>query len=396
MEKYTLPKGFVCGGIHSGVKKKRKDLSLIFSETSCKIAAVFTKNLVKAAPVVLAEKDLKKIDNVNAIVINSGNANCMTGNRGLKDACTIRDIAAKELGVNKNKVMVSSTGIIGEYMPVAVITSAIPALVLSLTKDGINDAADGIMTTDKFRKIRMEKFSVGGKKVTMTAIAKGAGMIEPNMATMLCYVVTDAKISNKALKKALVCACEVSFNSITVDGDMSTNDTLMILSNGEAENKTITESGKDYNVFLEKLKLILIDLAKMIVCDGEGATKLIEVKVSGAKTNSDAKIAAKAIASSLLVKCAVLGEDPNWGRIASSVGSSGACFNPDKMKIELDGIVFYKSGKAVYPKKSEIKNVFKNKAVKINVDLKAGKCSHEMFSCDISKKYITLNAHYTT
>lgn len=396
MEKYKLPKGFVASGIHSGVKKKRKDLSLFFSSSPCKIAAMFTKNLVKAAPVVLAQEDLKKTSHVNAIIVNSGNANCMTGERGLKDAKSVRDSAAKALGVGKEKVMVSSTGIIGEYLPVKTIVLAIPELISALASQGINDAADGIMTTDNFRKIKMEQFFIDEKKVTITAIAKGAGMIEPNMATMLCYVVTDANISQKAMKKALNEACEVSFNSITVDGDMSTNDTLMILSNGEACNKEITETGKDYNLFFEKLKSMLIDLAKMIVCDGEGATKLIEVKVNGAKTNDDAKRAAKSVAGSLLVKCAVLGEDPNWGRIASSVGSSGACFNPDKMEIILDGIGFYKNGKASYPKKDKTKDVFKNKVVKIEVDLKAGKCQHEMFSCDISKKYITLNAHYTT
>jgi len=396
MRKHKLPKGFLASGIHSGVKKKRKDLSLLYSKKLCKVAALFTTNVVKAAPVVLAQKQLAKNDEIRSVVINSGNANCMTGRRGLKDARKMVSVMADLLDVSKDAVLVSSTGIIGENMPMKPILSGMPLLVSKLSAKGIDDAVEGIMTTDRFPKVASRTFTASGRKVMMTAIAKGAGMVKPDMATMLCYVLTDANISKAALKKALTSGVETSFNAITVDGDMSTNDTIMLLANGEAGNSLITEKSRAFRTFQKNLEIVCRSLAKMIVRDGEGATKLIEVNVKGAKSGDDAKRIAESIADSLLVKCAVLGGDPNWGRIASSAGASGAVFDPDKMEIVLDGVTFFKGGKAVSSVKRKTTPVFKKHNVQILVNLHSGRGEAVYFSCDISKKYITLNSYYTT
>ncbi len=396
MKKFKLPKGFFANGIHCGVKRKRKDLVLLYSEKACKIAAIFTKNVVKAAPVILAIKQLKKNKPIRGVVINSGNANCMTGKRGMEDAKKMTVEMAKILRVHKDEILVSSTGIIGEFMDMRPITKGMKEIVKGLSADGTQDAAEGIMTTDRFPKISERTFTIGGKKIKMVGIAKGAGMIKPDMATMLCYILTDANISKKALKVALSESAEKSFNSVSVDGDMSTNDTVQLLANGLAGNVMIKEKGKDFENFKKNLNSISDELAKMIVLDGEGANKFVEVKVKKAKTKADAKKIAEAVASSLLVKCAVLGGDPNWGRVASSAGASGVNFNPDKIEIILDGVVYFKNGKTLPHENRKRSSVFKGKDVKIEVSLNAGKAEASFFSCDISKKYITLNSYYTT
>ncbi len=391
-----LPKGFFANGIHCGLKKKRKDLALFYSEKDCKVSALFTTNVVKAAPVILGIEAVRKKKPVKAVLINSGNANCMTGSRGLEDARDMAAMAAKELGVPKTAVLVSSTGVIGQAMPMEPFEKGIHRLVRGLSRSGLHDAAEGIITTDRFPKKMTRTFTAGGKTVTMTGVAKGAGMIHPNMATMLCYVMTDANITKKAMDKALFSSAEVSFNAITVDGDMSTNDTVMLLANGEAGNRVIGNSGRDLAVFQENLDQVMKELAKMIVRDGEGASKFIEVHVKGARTKTGAKKAAEAIASSMLVKCAVQGGDPNWGRIASSVGSSGIRFDPDKMEIKMDGVTFFKKGSVVSSREEETGHVFKGKDVSIEVNLHRGKSEATFCSCDISKRYITLNSYYTT
>lgn len=394
--KYVLPKGFLANGICCGVKKKRKDLAILYSETACRSAALFTKNSVKAAPVVMAQRQLKKNSMLRAVVINSGNANCMTGSRGLADAKKMTESAAAAIRVPKDAVVVSSTGIIGQFMDMEPILNGMGELVAGLSGNGINDAADGIMTTDRFRKISVRTFHIGGKTVTLTGIAKGAGMIDPNMATMLCYILTDANMSQGAVKKALKESTDISFNSITVDGDMSTNDTVMLMANGRAGNRMIREGSGDFRIFRKNLDEVTGELAKMVVLDGEGASKFIEVCVKGVGTVAEARKAAKAIAGSLLVKCAVLGGDPNWGRVASSAGGSGVKFDPEKMDITLDGVPFLENGKALNKVDRNTTSVFKGNEVKIEVDLHNGKGYARVFSCDISKKYIALNSYYTT
>jgi len=396
MKQHKLPKGFLANGIHCGSKKKRKDLSLFYSKAPCKAAAIFTENVVKAAPVVLAIDMLKKNGTVRAVLVNSGNANCMTGRRGMNDAKKMGHKMAGLLNVRESEVLVSSTGIIGHPLDMTPIINGMSKLKSGLSKDGLVTAAEGIMTTDSFYKVSSRQLKIGGKKITITGVAKGAGMINPSMATMLCYVMTDAHMAKSAVKKALAVSSVPSLNAITVDGDMSTNDTVMFLANGEAGNKLIGEKDKSFKVFQKALEEVCVDLSKMIVRDGEGASKFIEVLVKGAKTASDAKKVADAIAGSLLVKCAVLGGDPNWGRIASSAGSSGVNFDPEKMAIILDGVTFYKKGKVVKVVDRKKSKVFKGKDVKIEVDLCGGKDKAVAYTCDISKKYITLNSYYTT
>ncbi|MFH1411760.1 MAG: bifunctional glutamate N-acetyltransferase/amino-acid acetyltransferase ArgJ [Candidatus Omnitrophota bacterium] len=396
MENFKLPEGFLANGIHCGSKKKRKDLALIFSERPCAITAIFTRNIVKAAPVLLAQRQLKRAGHIRGVLINSGNANCMTGKRGIEDAEKMAYGMAEVLGVGKNEILVSSTGIIGEFIDLRPIKKGMKEIARGLSADGILDAADGIMTTDRFRKISQRTFMAGGKKIHMAGIAKGAGMIKPNMATMLCYIMTDADISQKAMKAALAESADRSFNAVSVDGDMSTNDTVMLLANGASGNRTIKYKGKDFDVFKKNLCMLSDDLAKMIVLDGEGAQKFIEVHVKRTRTKKEAKKAAEAIASSLLVKCAVLGGDPNWGRIASSAGASGVKFDPEKIEISLDGVTFFKNGKTLKEVDRKNSAVFKGKDVKIEVVLNTGKEEAKFFSCDISKKYITLNSYYTT
>ncbi len=396
MKSIKLPQAFLANGIHSGLKKKRKDLSLFYSLTPCKIAAVFTSNLVKAAPVQLAVETLKKTDHIRAVLINSGNANCMTGKQGLIDAKKIVKRTAGVLGVKESEVLVSSTGVIGKLLNMRPLISGIKIVAAGLSAEGAIDASDAIMTTDKFRKAVVREFVVGDKTVTMTGIAKGAGMINPNMATMLCYILTDCNITHGALQKALRDSNEKSFNAITVDGDMSTNDTLMLLANGEAQNEIIKENTKEYKIFKKNLDSITMRLAELIVKDGEGATKFVEVKIEGAKNDIDAKKAAESIANSLLTKCAIHGEDPNWGRVAAAVGMSGAEFDPEWLEIILDGITFFKNGRFTEPPLSDISHVFKRKNIKILVKLHYGKGKATVYTCDISKKYITINALYTT
>ena len=378
------------------MKKKRKDLSLFFSKKKCKVAALFTTNLVKAAPVVLALQQLKRTRTVRAVLVNSGNANCMTGSRGLEDAHKMSERTAEALGVGMDSVLVSSTGVIGRYLNMEPILDGIPKVVEGLSEDGLLDAADGMMTTDKFRKISSRHVRIGGSDVTITGVTKGAGMINPDMATMLCYILTDARISAGALRKALKETVAASFNAITVDGDMSTNDTAILLANGEAKNRTIKGHGADYDLFRKNLEEVSTELAKMIVRDGEGTTKLIEVRVKGMRTSKNAKKVADAIANSLLVKCAVHGGDPNWGRIASSAGAGGVKFDPARMDIVLDGVTFLKNGEFTSPDKSHRDTVFKKEDVKVLVDMHSGDAEAVAYGCDLSKKYIMINASYTT
>ncbi len=394
--KWHVPKGFLFSGIHCGAKKKRKDLSLFYSNSNCKAAALFTRNTVKAAPVVVDIEHLARRGHIRAVVVNSGNANCMTGKRGLSDARRMVKAMAKVLGLKTEEVLVSSTGIIGQYMNMKPILAGMRPLALGLSTEALPDAADGIMTTDLFRKISSRAFSIGGKRVVITGVAKGAGMIKPDMATMLGYIMTDANISKKALDRALRVSADSSFNAITVDGDMSTNDTVVLMANGEAGNRLVGTGGRDLDIFLENLKAVSRDLSAMIVKDGEGASKFIEVRIKGAGDDRQAKKVAGAVADSLLVKCAVAGGDPNWGRVASSAGSSGVKFDPEKMDIKMDGVFFLKKGKACSGANRKDSPVFKGREVLIEINLNAGKGEAVFYSCDITKKYLAFNSFYTT
>ena len=395
--KYVLPKGFLASGVHCGIKRFKKDLALIYSKTGCEAVGVFTKNKLKAAPLLVSKGILKKGKPTRAVIINSGNANCCTGWYGTRDAKRMINAVCKYLNLKFNNVLVSSTGIIGKRLPIDLIEESVPKLVKLLSEKGLISAEKAIMTTDKKIKVGIEKIKIGRKEVIISGIAKGAGMIQPNMATMLSFIMTDAKIDKDALKLSLKEACNGSFNSITIDGDMSPNDTVLILANGLANNTTIKKRTKEYEVFLKALRKITFKLAKNIVEDGEGATKFVNIYVESAKKTKDAYRIARAIANSCLVKTSIHGENPNWGRIAAAVGSSGVHgIKPNKFEIYLDGVLVFKGGKFTMPSKERFYKIYKRKKVEIAVNLNLGRKDAAIWTCDLSKRYVEINSHYMT
>ena len=391
----TKPKGFFASAIHSGVKKKNKDLCLIYSRVAAKAVGCFTANKIKAAPLIVSKKNLKK-RLVKAIIANSGNANCMTGKDGLNDAWKMVKKIASSLSIKPDSVLVASTGVIGKKLPISNIIASVDKLVFSLSSNGSADVAKALMTTDTCPKQVAVSLKIGSKDVVIGAVAKGAGMIHPNMATMLSFVTTDASISQGALKKAFKEAIDTSFNCITVDGDMSTNDCVFLLANGLAGNKTISQGGKNYELFKKALKFVLYNMAEAIVRDAEGGTKFVKVNVKKAGSINDAKKAAYSIATSLLVKTAIYGEDPNWGRIASAVGQSGVDFEVGKLDIYIGSKKVLSQGVPTGVNKSLLRKIFKKKEIEIRVVLNKGKSEATILTNDISKKYVDINAHYTT
>jgi glutamate N-acetyltransferase/amino-acid N-acetyltransferase len=320
--------GFQLSSVSSGVKKNgKKDLALIFSDVPAKAAAVYTTNVVKAAPVILGQERIK-LGLCQAIVINSGIANAFTGTSGYQNAVqTTKDISAS-LGIEENLIIPSSTGLIGGPLPVSRIRRAIPNLISKLGPGGVEEVAKAIMTTDKFPKFAFRKIKIGKKEGTIAAIGKGAGMICPNMATMLCFIITDININKTTLKKALVNSVDNSFNKIIVDGDTSTNDSVIMLSNGVLDNNEITLKSSHYSRFEKILTELNTEIAELIVKDGEGATKVVKIDVQGARTVKEAEKIARTVGNSLLVKTAFFGEDPNWGRILAAAGRAGVMFMP--------------------------------------------------------------------
>ena len=399
----AAPKGFLASGIKAGIKKSgNPDLALIYSEAPAVAAGIFTANVFKASPVNLSIANLRNKTH-RAIVINSGNANCANGRQGDADAQAMAGYIAKGMALKKSEVLVASTGIIGHRLPVRKIEMKAPELILTLSVNGAGDLARAIMTTDTVKKEMAVKIRLGGKVVTIGAAAKGVGMIHPLMkraprhATMLGFITTDVSISKAMLEKALSEAAEGSFNMLSIDGDMSTNDSLFIMASGLAGNRKITTAGKDYRIFLEALKGLCIAVAKMLAADGEGATKLVEINVVGAKTEEDARIIARKISTSNLLKCAIFGEDPNWGRVAASAGAAGVDFDPDKTDIYLGPAKVLSGGSSMKAfDKEKARNYVKGKEVFIKVDLKSGKSSATAWTCDFSKEYVAINSEYST
>ena len=389
----TAPEGFLASGVKSGIKKNNLDLGLILSGVPAHAAGVFTKNTVKAAPVLLSAGNLKN-GWAQAIIANSGNANCLNGKNGMKWASRMAEAVSAKTWIDVNDVLVASTGIIGKPLPIDKIEAAVPALVKGLSKAGELAAARAIMTTDLVPKRIAVAVNIGGKAVKIGGIAKGSGMVCPNMATMLCFITTDADIDVRALKGSLKEAVGDSLNMVTVDGDMSTNDTVFVLANGMALNPRIKSGSKYHKVFCAALKYVMAYLAKEIAKDGEGASKFIEVTVKGAKGKADAKKMAMEIANSSLVKTAIAGEDPNTGRIASSAGASGIKFNVSKMDIYLNGIKIVAGGNANFALRPKAKKSLKKEEVKIVVDLNSGKHSATAWTCDLTEGYIKINARY--
>lgn len=391
--KKILCKGFSFSGVVSGLKKNsQKDLGLIYSEVPAGIAGVFTRNRVQAAPVLLDRKRIKK-GFCRAVIVNSGSANCCTGDQGMKDAISEAKLAASGLNISEEMVLVASTGVIGKPLALDKIESAVPELVKSLSPGGINDFAQAIMTTDTIPKIVSRNGNIGGSGFNITGVAKGAGMICPDMATMLCFVCTDAGASPGYLEEVLLSSVEKSFNRITIDGDTSTNDTVLVMANGMSG--AVVGSRADKTYFQELLDEVLKELAKMVVKDGEGATKLVDVIVKGAASGSDAEKIAKTIANSNLVKTALFGEDANWGRILAAAGRSGAEFDPGLADIWFDDVLMVKNGMGCGDAaEMEATKVLKKPEFSITVDLKTGDGKASVLTCDFSIDYVKINADY--
>ncbi len=386
-------KGFKAAGVAAGLKKNgEKDIGLIFSEVPANAAGVFTKNMVQAAPVLL-DKERIKSGACRAIIVNSGNANCCTGHQGMVDANAMANFVASGLKISEDHVLVASTGVIGESLDIEKIKTAVPDLIKALSKEGIHDLAKSIMTTDTFPKIVTRQSSINGKPYTITGVAKGSGMIRPDMATMLCFICSDVDAGPDLLKDTLFNSTERSFNRITVDGDTSTNDMVIIMANGLSGAAIKTAEHKDS--FQSVLDDAMINLARLVVKDGEGATKLVEIVVKGALTEKDAFKAADTVANSNLVKTAIFGEDANWGRILAAVGRSKISINPDRVDIFFDDVLLVKNGMK-YSDEAEIfaTKVLHRPEFTILIDLKMGNGSAFMFTCDFSLEYIRINADY--
>jgi len=393
-----LPLGFLASGITCGIKDQsgKKDLGLLFSEVPGEVSGVFTKNKVKSASLLLCMERVKK-GIAQAIVVNSGNANTCTGEKGYKDALLITKEISKQLNIPENYVLIASTGVIGKFLPIDKILPKISLCIKNLSPYNGMDFQEAIMTTDTKPKYICRTFNINNKDIKITGIAKGSGMIHPNLATMLVFILTDISISSSLLKESLMCAVDESFNMISVDRDMSTNDTVIILANGMAKNPKIVEKNKDYEIFKSILKEVCIYLAKEIVKDGEGATKLIEVKVVNAPIREDAKILAKSVISSNLVKTAIYGKDPNWGRIICALGYANCDFDPSKVDIYIGNIPVCKKGVGLEFDENYVREeILSKETIYITIDLNDGKYSAIAWGCDLTEEYIKINSNYMT
>ena len=397
------PQGFEAAGIRTGVKRRRKDLAIIYTKKPAVAAGVYTTNVVKAAPLLVTKDIVEKATPINAIIINSGNANACTGAQGLTNAWEMVEKTQKVLNLPARSVLVASTGVIGVQLQMDKILDGIEEIVTQLgtCEQSALNAAEGIMTTDTFVKGVAYEFEISGKTVKIGAIAKGSGMIHPNMGTMLGFVTTDAVISKELLQKALSESTKNTYNMISVDGDTSTNDMVVVLANGCAQNKPIeSENSSDYKTFAQALDMVNKHLAKQIVLDGEGATKFLEVNIKGAKDEKSAKILAKSVITSNLVKTAFFGEDANWGRILAALGYSGVEFNPDGVSIEFFAqdktLLLMKDGTPLEFDEDEAHELLKNKEITINVYMSDGESTASAWGCDLSYEYVRINGEYRT
>ncbi len=386
-----LPIGFRAAGISSGIKDSgAKDLGIVISDFPAVSAATFTTNRIKAAPVRLSKRHLSCGD-IRAVIVNSGNANACNGRQGLNDAKLMAQFAASSLGLEPRQVFVCSTGIIGYPLPVAKVQAATPKIVEKLRISGWGDFSRSIMTSDKVNKVCAVKTLIGGKEITITGTAKGSGMIAPNMATMLAFVVTDAAISEVDLRETTKRVVNETFNCISIDGDMSTNDTVLVLANGTAKNRRPRKGSKDLKHFSEALKNVMLDLSKQLVRDGEGASKFIRIEVEGASSDLDAKKVARAVAKSSLVKCSWNGSDPNWGRVIDAVGYSGARVDENKVDIYFGPLAAAVNGIVAPTPIGKLKAQVAKKEFTLRIDLNIGKGYHRVFTSDLSEEYVAYN-----
>lgn len=388
-----MVKGFHSNGIAAGIKKNGKhDLGIVFFDKECDGFGMFTTNKVKAAPVLVCKKHIK--NKTRMVVVNSGNANACTGETGINDAITICKECAEVFNVPYDSVIPMSTGVIGQRLPVNNIKNGITALSKIINEKNDNNFPLAIMTTDTIMKKVGVKVKTPEYEYTMVGTAKGSGMIHPNMATMLAFIFTDAAIDKKLADKAFKSSIDKSFNSITVDGDTSTNDSVFMFTSGLAGNKQITKQNADYEIFSNAVELLTSELAKMIVKDGEGATKLVEIEVKGAKNIEQAKKAAFTIGTSSLVKTAFYGEDANWGRIICAVGYCGVDFKVEDVKLYFDNLLLFKNGEPANYSENDASKILKNKEFKVTVDLGKGNKSWTIWTTDLSNEYIRINASY--
>jgi glutamate N-acetyltransferase/amino-acid N-acetyltransferase len=391
----TLAKGFSAGGLHCGLKKKRKDLGWIFSETPAVAAAVYTRNLYQAAPLHVTQESIAVEQKIQGVLVNSGYANACTGQPGMDDAYAMRRMMAEKWGIAEHLVAVASTGLIGERIPMDKVTKGI-AQADRPEHQGAEHFEEAILTTDTCPKHYAVQVEVDGKLVTIGGAAKGSGMIHPNMGTMLAFITTDAYVEQPVLLSALREITDQTFNMITVDGDTSTNDMVLVLANGQAYDQPLDQSHPDWEAFYTGFATVCRQLAKQIARDGEGATRLIEVEVKGAPDEQTAKAVGKAIVGSNLVKTAVYGKDPNWGRIVCAAGYSGQLFDPDRIRVKIGPVLVVDQGLPVPFSEEEAKRALGEDTVKIEVDLNQGSAQAVAWGCDLTYEYVRINALYRT
>lgn len=398
----TSPKGFKAAGTRAGIRegKTNKDMAMLYSEVPAVAAGTFTKNVVKAAPVLWDKKLVETVGRAQAVVVNSGIANACTGDAGYEDVKKTAELAGQALGIDGSQVLVASTGVIGFTLPMDVIAAGIDKLkdILSDSREAAIDAATAILTTDTHKKEIAYEFEVGGKKAYIGAMCKGSGMIHPNMGTMLGFITTDVAIDGALLSKALKSTIDDTFNMVSVDGDTSTNDTVVVLANGLAGNEMITEENADYETFKEVLNAVNTFLAKQIAADGEGATRLFQVDVVGAPDKETAKVLAKSIVTSNLTKCAIYGKDANWGRILCAMGYSGAQFDPYKVDIMISSekgeMKLVENGKATAFDEEKATEILSPDVVIATADIKLGDAKATAWGCDLTYDYVKINADY--
>jgi len=388
-------RGFRAAVAEAGLKVGRPDVAMVVSDVPAQAAGMFTTNLVCGAPVTISRRHIKS-GTARAIVVNAGNANTCTGEQGERDAIVMCAAVADGIGCDPHEVLVASTGVIGRPLPVDSVTRAIVSAVARLSHENGEAAARAIMTTDTVQKVSVRTLEVNGATVTVGGMAKGSGMIAPKLATMLAFITTDAEIPSYALQVLLRDAVNQTFNRVTVDGDTSTSDMVVVLANGAAKAGPLVPGSADYKAFANALHEVCSDLARAIAEDGEGATKFVTVHITGAPSVDDAEKAARTVAESPLCKTAIFGGDPNWGRIAAALGRSGVTFNPNRLRIWVDDLLLFENGTPASFELKDAEKRFAEKAITIRADLGAGRAEAEMYTCDFSHEYISINADYTT
>ena len=390
----TTPRGFRAAGIHCGIKPEKPDLALIVSDGPAPAAGMFTQIKTRSAPVIVNEMKLKS-GRAQAVIINSGNANAATGERGFADAHTMCAAAAKALGIADDLVLVASTGVIGRPLPIEKITTAVPSLVAALGSDGMT-AARAILTTDAFAKTAAAEVDLGDRTIRIGGIAKGAGMIHPNMATMIAVITTDAAVEPVVLRTAVRAAVGKTFNCISVDGDTSTSDSVFLLANGASGSATMTAEDDRYDTFVAALTHVAGRLARLIVEDGEGTTRLIEVTVRGARSDAEARLAGRTVMSSMLVKTMFYGAELNWGRITAAVGRSGADVDPDRLGVAIGDVWIVKNGIGVPALYAQAEPLLREKEVRVTIDLGLGDGTFTGWTNDLGETYVKINSGYLT